>query len=159
MAPGSPNHDTIRNKEKAIFHTRCYWTRPYPFAFTGMASESCQVKSSQSLFVPCLRTHFLVQVKSTFVKVFFCYLMVSWFPWKTYLISGQYETHQINLVISTNLVANDGVKLLGFDQLATLKRQFFPFRAVANLSSRSFASYSGKGKALGMSLVRGPKPA
>lgn len=109
--------------------------------------------------VPCLRTHFLVQVKSTFVKVFFCYLMVSWFPWKTYLISGQYETHQINLVISTNLVANDGVKLLGFDQLATLKRQFFPFRAVANLSSRSFASYSGKGKALGMSLVRGPKPA
>ena len=107
--------------------------------------------------VPCLRTHFLVQVKSTFVKVFFCYLMVSWFPWKTYLISGQYETHQINLVISTNLVANDGVKLLGFDQLATLKRQFFPFRAVANLSSRSFASYSGKGKALGMSLVRGPK--
>ena len=109
--------------------------------------------------VLCLRTHFLVQVKSTFVKVFFCYLMVSWFPWKTYLISGQYETHQINLVISTNLVANDGVKLLGFDQLATLKRQFFPFRAVANLSSRSFASYSGKGKALGMSLVRGPKPA
>lgn len=76
--------------------------------------------------VPCLRTHFLVQVKSTFVKVFFCYLMVSWFPWKTYLISGQYETQQINLVISTNLVANDGVKLLGFDQLATLKRQFFP---------------------------------
>ena len=109
--------------------------------------------------VLCLRTHFLVQVKSTFVKVFFCYLMVSWFPWKTYLISGQYETQQINLVISTNLVANDGVKLLGFDQLATLKRQFFPFRAVANLSSRSFASYSGKGKALGMSLVRGPKPA
>ena len=75
--------------------------------------------------VPCLRTHFLVQVKSTFVKVFFCYLMVLWFPWKTYLISGQYETQQINLVISTNLVANDGVKLLGFDQLATLKRQFF----------------------------------
>ena len=41
MAPSSPNHDTIRNKEKAIFHTRCYWTWPYPFAFTGMASESC----------------------------------------------------------------------------------------------------------------------
>lgn len=27
--------------------------------------------------VPCLRTHFLVQVKSTFVKAFFCYLWYS----------------------------------------------------------------------------------
>ena len=35
------------------------------------------------------------------------------------------RTGQINLVISTNLMVNDGVKLLGFDLLATLKRQFF----------------------------------
>lgn len=32
---------------------------------------------------------------------------------------------QINLALSTNMMVNDGVKLLGFDQLVTLKRPFF----------------------------------
>lgn len=45
-------------------------------------------------------------------------------------------------------MVNGGVKLLGFDLLATLKH------AVANLSSRPFAAESGKGKTLGMSLER-----
>lgn len=52
--------------------------------------------------VRCLRTHFLVQVKSTFVKAFFLLFMtlykyvykLSCFPWKTYPISGHYELNR-----------------------------------------------------------------
>ena len=76
--------------------------------------------------VLCLRTHFLVQVKSTFIKAFFCYLWHSLYavvvPLKNIPDFRTLWAKQINLALSTNM---NGVKLLGFDQLVTLKRPFF----------------------------------
>lgn len=54
--------------------------------------------------------------------------------------------------------------VLQIPTLSVIKKRRFstplnPLSAVATLSSKSFASESGKGEALGMSLVRWPKPA